>query len=76
MISIIIIRNTLGFGFSYAITPWIDNQGLTKTFVAVGMISLATMLTFLIMVWCGKRLRKFSAPRYYRYITTTVGVAH
>ena len=30
MIIIIIIRNTLGFGFSYAITPWVENEGLLK----------------------------------------------
>lgn len=72
----IIIRNTLGFGFSYAITPWIDNQGLTRTFVAVGMVSLAVTLTFLAMTIFGKRLRKFSAQKYYEFVATSAAPAH
>lgn len=76
LISVIIIRNTLGFGFSYAITPWINNQGLTKTFIAVGMVALAATLTFLLMITFGKRLRKFSTPTYYKYVATGVAPAH
>ncbi|RFU24082.1 hypothetical protein B7463_g12253, partial [Scytalidium lignicola] len=76
LIAVIIVRNTLGFGFSYAITPWVDNQGLIRTFVAVGMVALAATLTFLIMVYAGKRLRRFSAKRYYAYVATSVAGAH
>ncbi|TLD39246.1 MFS general substrate transporter-1 [Venturia nashicola] len=72
MIIVIIIRNTLGFGFSYAITPWISAQGLEKTFVAVGMISLFFTGTFVAMIVWGKRLRKFSAKTYYDYAATTM----
>jgi MFS family permease len=72
MITVIIVRNTFGFAFSYAITPWISNQGLLKTFVAVGMVSLACTGSFLLMVGFGKQLRKWSAPKYWQYAATTL----
>lgn len=72
MIIVIIIRNTLGFGFSYAITPWISAQGLEKTFVAVGMISLFCTGTFVAMTILGKRLRQGAAKTYYDYAATTM----
>lgn len=74
-ISVIVIRNTLGFGFSYAITPWYTNQGLKNCFIAAGFISLACTFTFLFMIVYGKRLRKFSRDKYWEYVATST-VAH
>jgi MFS family permease len=72
MMLIIVIRNTIGFGFSYGITPWIDAQGYLKTFVAVGMLSLGCTLTFLIFTFFGKSLRRMSAKKYWEYVQTLV----
>ena len=66
-VSIMVIRNTIGFGISYAITPWWQTQGLQNCFVTAGMISLACTLTFLPMIWCGKKLRRWSIPAYQEY---------
>ncbi|RDW68190.1 MFS general substrate transporter-1 [Coleophoma crateriformis] len=76
MIAVIIFRNTLGFGFSYAITPWINAQGLTKTFVAVGMISLVCTSSFLAMIKFGKALRRFSTTKYWEYVATSAVAGH
>jgi MFS family permease len=77
IILIIVIRNTIGFGFSYGITPWLAADGYTKTFVAVAMLSLGTTLTFLLMVFFGKSLRKMSAKKYWEYADTlVVGGSH
>lgn len=65
--SIIVIRNTLGFAISYGITPWYTNMGLQNCFIMAGFLSLACTLTFLIMIWKGKALRRRSAERYWRY---------
>jgi MFS family permease len=65
--SIIVIRNTLGFAISYGITPWYTNMGLQNCFIMAGFLSLACTLTFLLMIWKGKALRKQSAERYWRY---------
>ncbi|RVX71610.1 hypothetical protein B0A52_03794 [Exophiala mesophila] len=71
MVSIILVRNTLGFGFNYAINPWIDASGFQNTFIAVSILSLVTSLTFLAFVFGGgKALRKLSAKRYWYYVET------
>ncbi|KAM7214204.1 Major facilitator superfamily domain containing protein [Rhypophila decipiens] len=70
--SIIIIRNTLGFAVSYGITPWYTNMGLRGCFIMAGLLSLGCTYTFLIMIWKGKALRKWSAPRYWKYAARTV----
>ncbi|GME66035.1 hypothetical protein GTA08_BOTSDO07971 [Neofusicoccum parvum] len=75
MISVIIIRNTLGFAVSYGINPWIDHMGLQNCFITVAMVALACTYTFLPMVWYGKQLRRFSAKKYWEYVATSV-VSH
>ncbi|OKL57212.1 hypothetical protein UA08_07368 [Talaromyces atroroseus] len=72
MMLIIVIRNTIGFGFSYGITPWLNAQGYVKTFVAVAMLSLGFTLTFLIFVFWGKSLRRTSAKKHWQYVQTLV----
>jgi hypothetical protein len=72
IILIIVIRNTIGFGFSYGITPWIRADGYTKTFVAVAMLSLGTTFTFLVMIFFGKSLRKMSAKKYWEHVDAFV----
>jgi MFS family permease len=66
-VSIMVIRNTIGFGISYAITPWWQTQGLQNCFITAGTISLACTLTFLLMICYGKRLRRWSIPAYQEY---------
>ncbi|KAJ0313682.1 hypothetical protein COL5a_003395 [Colletotrichum fioriniae] len=67
-VAIIIIRNTLAFAFSYAITPWIEASGLQNCFISVAMISLVCTCSFLPMIKWGKALRRFSAERYWRFV--------
>ncbi|RDW88860.1 hypothetical protein BP6252_00892 [Coleophoma cylindrospora] len=77
MISVIIIRNTLGFAVSYGINPWINGMGLQNCFITVAFVSLACTFTFLPMIWVGKRLRRFSADKYWAYVATSAApVAH
>ena len=62
----------MGFGFSYGITPWIQSQGLVKTFVAVGMLSLACTWTLFVFIYFGKALRKLSTKKYREYVDTLI----
>ncbi|KAL5115222.1 hypothetical protein ACEQ8H_006896 [Pleosporales sp. CAS-2024a] len=71
-VSIMLIRNTIGFAISYAITPWWTNQGLQNCFITAGMVSLACTFTFLIMVVWGKTLRRRSTPAYRKYMATSI----
>ncbi|KAK1640532.1 major facilitator superfamily domain-containing protein [Colletotrichum phormii] len=72
IVSLILCRSTLTFGFSYAITPWIDGAGLQNTFIVVAIISFLTGMSFLIMIWKGKQLRILSEARYWRYAAMQV----
>ncbi|KAF2684045.1 MFS transporter [Lentithecium fluviatile CBS 122367] len=76
MTSVIIIRNTLGFAVSYGINPWIDTMGVQNCFITVAMVALVCTFTFLPMVVFGKRLRKFSAPKYWEYVATSAVEGH
>ncbi|KAF2768579.1 MFS general substrate transporter [Teratosphaeria nubilosa] len=72
MASVIIIRNTIGFGFSYAITPWYTGMGLQNCFILAGFVALACMSTFLLMLSKGKALRAASASTYWRYVESSI----
>ena len=52
----------------YSITPWITNMGLQNAFVLAAFAGLAQVLTFLIFVKYGYRMRKASVGRYLRYV--------
>jgi MFS family permease len=67
-VSIMVIRNTIGFCFSYAITPWIESVGLRNCFISVSIISFVCTNSFLLMVFFGKSLRRACAERYWRYV--------
>jgi MFS family permease len=72
MVSIMIIRNTIGFGISYGITPWWTTQGLQNCFITAAAISLVCTFSFLILIVYGKRLRRRSIPAYRKYMATAV----
>jgi hypothetical protein len=72
-ISVIIVRNTLSFAFSYGITPWYNKIGLQNCFIMVGFMSFGVTLTALIMIWKGKGLRIIAAPRYWKFVETCFG---
>ena len=72
LVSIMIIRNTIGFGFNYAITPWWTTQGLQNCFITAAAISIVCTFTFLIMTVYGKRIRRWSIPAYRKYMATAV----
>jgi MFS family permease len=74
-VSVMLIRNTIGFGFSYAITPWWTTQGLQYCFITAGIVSLACTFTFLFVIVWGKRIRRWSIPAYRNFMVTTV-VSH
>jgi MFS family permease len=72
IVSMILCRNTMSFAFNYAITPWINAQGLQNTFIAVAILSCAFGCTFFLMTWKGKYFRVRCAERYWQYVATQV----
>ncbi|RMX75630.1 hypothetical protein D0869_11445 [Hortaea werneckii] len=71
MASVIVVRNTIGFGFTYAITPWYTNERLQNCFIEAGFLSLLCMATFVPMIFIGKILHRFSTETYWKYINSS-----
>jgi MFS family permease len=76
LITMILIRNTMSFGFNYGITPWLTACGVQNTLVAVAMLAFGFTATFFFFVKFGKRIRKASARTYWRYVESGIGTVH
>ncbi|KEF51345.1 uncharacterized protein A1O9_12695 [Exophiala aquamarina CBS 119918] len=72
LILVMIIRNTMGYGMAYGITPWLQASGLQNTLIGSAFLYLACTFTFLIMTVWGRSLRKMCANRYWRFVETLV----
>ncbi|KAJ5271025.1 hypothetical protein N7505_006783 [Penicillium chrysogenum] len=62
--AVIVIRNVIGCGMTFAISPWIERSGLEHTFVTVGLLALAVFYSGILLVWKGKACRRLGARRY------------
>ncbi|CAL5868181.1 uncharacterized protein PFLUO_LOCUS2405 [Penicillium psychrofluorescens] len=67
MITMTIIRDTMGFAASYAITPWVEAEGIQNTFLTVAMLAFGLSLTYFPFIWFGKAERRRTAAKYYAY---------
>ncbi|KAL2439289.1 putative MFS-type transporter [Exophiala dermatitidis] len=78
IITVIIIRNTMSFAIGYGLTPWVENMGYQDAFILAAFAGLAQVLTFLIFIKYGKRLRKASTDTYLKYVKeiTDAGLTH
>ncbi|EXJ78904.1 hypothetical protein A1O3_08404 [Capronia epimyces CBS 606.96] len=68
IIAVILIRNTMNFGFNYGVTPWLDHNGPQNMFIIAAVLALVTTASFLIMTTWGKRMRMNSADLYWKYV--------
>ena len=78
IVSVILVRNTMGFAIGYGLTPWVTNMGLQNAFLVAAFAGMAECLTFLFFIRYGKQLRVASRARYEKYVARMVqdGVAH
>ncbi|KAF8863918.1 MFS general substrate transporter [Acephala macrosclerotiorum] len=67
MVLILFMRNVLGFGFTFAIQPWMDGMGSQNTIVFLAVLCFVTTMTFLGMVRWGKGFRRKTARTYLRF---------
>ncbi|KAJ5308924.1 hypothetical protein N7508_004303 [Penicillium antarcticum] len=58
------MRNAVSIGIPFAISPWIQSNGLQTMFIACGFISFGVTLTIIPMVIWGKDVRRGLAGRY------------
>ena len=72
LVLMLFTRNLFGMGFTFAIQPWLNINGLRDTSIIMAIICLMSNLSFLGMVWFGKELRKRTAERYARAAGTAI----
>ncbi|OAL33528.1 hypothetical protein AYO20_07214 [Fonsecaea nubica] len=68
MVSVILIRNTIGFGFAYAIVPMIDDLGLQGAFILLTFLGLFIWCLTFVMIIYGSRFRKYTARAYWKLV--------
>ncbi|KAJ5675541.1 hypothetical protein N7462_008438 [Penicillium macrosclerotiorum] len=62
------LRNAISIGIPFAITPWMNRDGLQNMFIACGFISFGVSLLIIPMVFWGKKARRGLAARYHRLV--------
>ncbi|BCS18244.1 uncharacterized protein APUU_11072S [Aspergillus puulaauensis] len=68
IVAVILIRNTMGFVITYAISPMISNMGLQNAFILVGCLGAAIWGTCFLTIWAGKAWRSRSAKSYWNIV--------
>lgn len=68
LVTMILIRNSMGFGFSYAVTPWLLAVGTQNLYIAIGCIGLFIWSLSFVMIIFGKRFRKQTAISYWNLV--------
>ncbi|CAI7663596.1 unnamed protein product [Penicillium glandicola] len=58
------MRNAVGIGIPFAISPWMQRNGIQNMFIVCGMLSLASTGTIIPMVLWGKSARRALSTRY------------
>ncbi|GJN73400.1 major facilitator superfamily protein [Purpureocillium lilacinum] len=76
LVSSILIRNLMGFAFSYAVVPMIDDLGLQDAFILIACLGFAVWCMCIIMIIFGKSVRRASAKTYWDLIERRGFVSH
>ncbi|CAK7893932.1 protein Hol1p [[Candida] anglica] len=67
LVLMLLLRNLIGCGFTFAIQPWLDKSGLKLTTWLMFMLSIVINGSFVIMIKWGKDFRRATKDRYYKY---------
>ncbi|KPM44080.1 hypothetical protein AK830_g2409 [Neonectria ditissima] len=76
LVSAILIRNLMGFAFSYAVVPMITNLGLRNAFILIAILGLVFWCICIFVIIFGKSLRRSSAASYWRLVEVYDAAAH
>lgn len=66
MVMMLFLRNMIGMGFTFAIQPWLDLDGIVTTTWLMFMLSVVFNMSCLIFIKWGKKWRKMSKEYYLR----------
>ncbi|KAM0547274.1 hypothetical protein ACHAPJ_010409 [Fusarium lateritium] len=76
LVSAILVRNLMGFAFSYAVVPMINGLGLRYAFVLIALLGLVLWAGCIFMIVFGKSLRRSTAVSYWKLVEMYGSVAH
>ncbi|RSM02724.1 hypothetical protein CEP52_007797 [Fusarium oligoseptatum] len=76
LVTSILIRNLMGFAFSYSVVPMIENLGLKNAFILIAVLGLVLWCMCLVMILIGKSVRQGSAESYWRLVDKLGATAH
>ncbi|KAH8892173.1 MFS general substrate transporter [Thozetella sp. PMI_491] len=68
IVTVIIIRNCMGFAFGYAVTPMVTNLGLQNSFLLVAFLGMGLTGLCFVMIAVGKKMRKATAVSYWKLV--------
>lgn len=67
MVMILFLRNMIGMGFTFAIQPWLDTDGMVTTTWLMFMLSMVFNFSCLIFIQWGKQWRKKTKNIYLKF---------
>ncbi|VEU23247.1 DEKNAAC104370 [Brettanomyces naardenensis] len=67
LVLMLFLRNMIGMGFTFAIQPWLDRDGMVTTTWLMFMLSMVFNFSFLIFVKWGKCFRRSTKNWYLKY---------
>lgn len=73
LVLMLFVRNMIGCGFTFAIQPWLDKDGLVKTTWLMFMLSLIINGSFIIFVIYGKTFRRMTKQYYFKITDRNFG---
>ncbi|KAL2860305.1 major facilitator superfamily domain-containing protein [Aspergillus pseudodeflectus] len=76
LVSVILIRNMMGFAFGYAVVPMINALTVRYAFVLIALLGELVWLTGMAMIYFGKPLRRNTAQKYWNLVEKTNAKAH
>lgn len=76
LVTMILIRNSMGFGFSYAVTPWLVAVGTQNLYISIGCIGAFIWALSFLMIVFGKKMRAMTASAYWSLVDTHGFKAH
>ncbi|OKL61889.1 hypothetical protein UA08_02836 [Talaromyces atroroseus] len=76
IVTVILIRNTIGFAFAYAVNPMIDNMGLQNTFILIAVLGVFFWCGCFLWICVGKSARRFIAEPYWAIVRKHGLTAH
>ncbi|KAL2826176.1 major facilitator superfamily domain-containing protein [Aspergillus pseudoustus] len=68
LVSVILVRNMMGFAFGYAVVPMINTLSVRYAFVLIAVLGELLWLTGMAMIYFGKPFRRATARKYWNLV--------